>query len=149
MQYTRASVNNLDYDIGGVNLEWAINPHIAVFGRYGFGSIKNRGTLLATTLPTLINAASTATNLSPSTFSAGLAFPNLFKQGALAAIAVGQPFIESNVGNSTQTNVEAFYNFPITENISITPDLQFICNPNNNSSNGTITVGTVRAVFSF
>ncbi len=149
LQYTRASVNNLDYDIGGVNLEWAINPSIAVFGRYGFGSIKNRGTLLSTTLPTLINAASAATNLSPSTFSAGLAFPNLFKQGALAGIAVGQPFIESNVGNSTQTNVEAFYNFPISENISITPDLQFIFNPNNNSSNGTITVGTVRAVFSF
>ena len=149
LQYTRASVNNLDYDIGGVNLEWAINPSIAVFGRYGFGSINNRGTLLSTTLPTLVNAASAATNLSPSTFSAGLAFPNLFKQGALAAIAVAQPFIESNVGNSTQTNVEAFYNFPISENISITPDLQFIFNPNNNSSNGTITVGTVRAVFNF
>jgi len=149
LQYTRASVNNLDYDIGGVNLEWAINPSIAVFGRYGFGSINNRGTLLSTTLPTLVNAASAATNLSPSTFSAGLAFPNLFKRGALAAIAVAQPFIESNVGNSTQTNVEAFYNFPISENILITPDLQFIFNPNNNSSNGTITVGTVRAVFNF
>jgi carbohydrate-selective porin OprB len=79
----------------------------------------------------------------------GLAFPDLFKPGALAAIAVGQPFIESKVGNSTQTNVEVFYNFPITSNISITPDIQFIFNPNNNSANSMITVGTLRTVFSF
>jgi hypothetical protein len=149
LQYTKAAVNNLDYDIGGVNFEWAFTKGVALFGRYGFGNIKNRGTLLSTTLPTFINAASTVTSLSPSTFSAGFAFPNLFKEGALAAIAVGQPFIESSVGNSTQTNLEVFYNFPISEHISITPDLQLIFNPNNNSANSTITVGTLRAVFSF
>jgi carbohydrate-selective porin OprB len=73
----------------------------------------------------------------------------LFKEGAMAAIAVGQPFIENQVGNATQTNVELFYRFPISDNISITPDLQFIFNPNNNSNNSTITVGTLRTVFTF
>ncbi|MFN6070630.1 MAG: hypothetical protein ACK45T_26435, partial [Pseudanabaena sp.] len=29
LQYTRASVNNLDYNTGGVNLEWAFNKAIA------------------------------------------------------------------------------------------------------------------------
>jgi carbohydrate-selective porin OprB len=67
----------------------------------------------------------------------------------VAAIAVGQPFIENQVGNATQTNVELFYRFPISDNISITPDLQFIFNPNNNSNNSTITVGTLRTVFTF
>ena len=147
LQYTRASVNNLDYNMGGVNLEWAVNKAIALFGRYGFGNISNRGTAIAAALPAYTSA--TSDSLNPQTWSAGLAFPDLFKEGAMAAIAVGQPFVENKVGNATQTNVELFYRFPISDNISITPDLQFIFNPNNNSSNGTITVGTLRTVFSF
>lgn len=149
LQYTRASVNNLDYNTGGLNLEWAFNKAIAIFGRYGFGNISNRGTAITTALPNYINAGTTGDSLSPQTWSVGFAFPDLFKEGAMAAIAVGQPLIESKVGNATQTNVELFYRFPISSNISITPDLQFIFNPNNNSGNSTITVGTLRTVFTF
>jgi hypothetical protein len=147
LQYTRASVNNLDYNTGGVNLEWAFNKAIAVFGRYGFGNISNRGTAISAALPTYTTIANDS--LSPQTWSAGFAFPDLFKEGAMAAIAVGQPFVENQVGNATQTNMELFYRFPISDNISITPDLQFIFNPNNNSNNSTITVGTLRTVFTF
>ena len=147
LQYTRAAVNNLDYNTGGVNLEWAFNRAIAVFGRYGFGNISNRGTAIALALPTY--TTSTDSSINPQTWSAGLAFPDLFKEGAIAAIAIEQPFIENKVGNATQTNVELFYRFPFSSNISITPDLQFIFNPNNNSGNSTITVGTLRTVFSF
>ncbi len=147
LQYTRASVNNLDYNTGGVNLEWAFNKAIAVFGRYGFGNISNRGTAISAAIPTYTTSANTSIN--PQTWSAGFAFPDLFKEGAMAAIAIGQPFIESNVGNATQTNVEMFYRFPVSDNISITPDLQFIFNANNNSGNSTITVGTLRTVFTF
>ena len=147
LQYTRASVNNLDYNTGGVNLEWAFNKSVALFGRYGFGNISNRGTAISTALPTYTTTANDS--LSPQTWSAGFAFPDLFKEGAMAAIAVGQPFIESQVGNATQTNMELFYRFPVSDNISITPALQFIFNPNNNSGNSTITVGTLRTVFSF
>ena len=147
LQYTRAAVNNLDYNTGGVNIEWALNRAIAVFGRYGFGNISNRGTAIALALPSY--TTSTDGSINPQTWSAGLAFPDLFKEGAMAAIAIGQPFIESKVGNATQTNVELFYRFPFSSNISITPDLQFIFNPNNNSGNSTITVGTLRTVFSF
>jgi hypothetical protein len=132
LQYTRASVGNLDFNIGGVNLEWAVNRNIAIFGRFGFGGVSNR----------LIT-------FNPVTWSAGVAFPDLIRPGALGAIAVGQPFIERNVGNSTQTNIEAFYKFPLSDNISITPDVQFIINPNNNSGNGLITIGTLRTVLTF
>ena len=147
LQYTRAAVNNLDYNTGGLNIEWAFSKAIAVFGRYGFGNISNRGKAIASALPTYTTAGSDSIN--PQTWSAGLAFPDLIKEGAIAAIAIGQPFIESNIGNATQTNVEMFYRFPISSNISITPDLQFIFNPNNNSGNSTITVGTLRTVFTF
>ena len=147
LQYTRAAVNNLDYNTGGLNFEWAFNKAIAVFGRYGFGNIRNRGTAIALALPTY--TTSTNDSISPQTWSAGLAFPDVFKAGSMAAIAIGQPLIERNIGNTTQTNVELFYRFPFSSNISITPDLQFIFNPNNNSSNSTITVATLRTVFTF
>lgn len=149
LQYTKANVNNLEYNAGGVNVEWAISPKFGIFGRYGFGSINSRDIAIAAALPTYVNVNTTGDTLNPSTWSAGFAFPDLFKDGALAGIAIGQPFIEGKVGNSTQTNLELFYSFPVSDNIRITPDLQFIFNPNNSSTNSTVTVGMIRTVFSF
>jgi carbohydrate-selective porin OprB len=145
-------VNNTDINAGGVNAEWALSKKIAVFGRYGFGTLNTRiaadtaGFTGGLFIPS--GSTTTATSLSPQTWMFGLAFPDLFKEGASAAIAVGQPFIESKIGNATQTNVEAYYSFPVSSNIKITPDVQFIFNPNNTSGN-TIFVGTLRTVFSF
>jgi Carbohydrate-selective porin, OprB family/S-layer homology domain len=150
LQYTNGAVNNTGVNAGGVNVEWKFAKGIAVFGRYGFGTLDNRG-VLATAAPFTagLGATAGATNLSPQTWMAGFAFPDLFKEGAMAGVAVGQPFISNQVGNSTQTNLELFYNFPVTNNIRITPDVQFIFNPNNNSTNSTVFVGTLRTVFSF
>ena len=132
--YTNGSVGNVDINSGGVNAEWAFSKKIAVFGRFGFATLDDR--IAATP------------NASPKTWMFGLAFPDLFKEGATGAVAVGQPFIESNTGTATQTNIEAYYSFPVSSNIKITPDVQFILNPNN-TSGSTIFVGTLRTVFSF
>ncbi|WP_162615599.1 iron uptake porin [Pseudanabaena sp. ABRG5-3] len=149
LQYTNGSVNNLDYNIGGLNFEWLINKGLAVFGRYGFGSIQNRDNPIRDALPTYINANFAGNSIQPQTWSLGLAFPDFFTEGSLGAIAIGQPFIDGNVGNATQTNIELFVKFPITSQIHITPDLQMIFNPNNNSTNGTISILSLRTVFSF
>ena len=150
--YTNGSVNNTDVNTGGVNFEWAFSKKIAVFGRYGFGTLNSRGVASSTAGFTsglfTGGATTTATSLSPQTWMFGLAFPDLFKEGAMAGIAIGQPFIESKIGNASQTNVEAYYSFPVSSNIKITPDVQFIFNPNN-TSGSTIFVGTLRTVFSF
>jgi len=74
---------------------------------------------------------------------------DLFVEGAFAGIAAGQPFIASEIGNATQTNFEAFYNFPVSDNIRVTPVVQVVINPSNQGSNGTIVTGTLRTVFSF
>jgi len=155
--YTNGSVNNTTINTGGVNFEWAFSKKIAVFGRYGFGTLDGRGiassTPVSATVPSFTSslfsgATTTATSLSPQTWMFGLAFPDLFKEGATAGVAIGQPFIESKIGNASQTNVEAYYSFPVSSNIKITPDVQFIFNPNN-TSGSTIFVGTLRTVFSF
>lgn len=149
LQYTNGSVNNLDYNIGGLNFEWMLNKGFAVFGRYGFGSIQNRDNPIRDSLPTYINANFGGNAINPQTWSLGLSFPDLFTEGGLGAIAIGQPFIDTNVGNATQTNLELFVKFPITAQITITPDLQMIFNPNNNSTNGSTTILSLRTVFSF
>jgi len=45
--------------------------------------------------------------------------------------------------------VEALYKYPITDNISITPGAYVIVNPNQDSDNDTIIVGSIRTTFKF
>jgi porin len=70
-------------------------------------------------------------------------------EGTLPGFAVGQPFIENSLGDVTQLNMEAFYRFPLNDNITITPLVQVIVNPGNLSSSGTLYTGTLRMSFSF
>ncbi|MBD2188251.1 iron uptake porin [Pseudanabaena mucicola] len=162
--YTNGAVDNSTINAGGVNVEWAFAKNVAVFGRYGFGSIDISRNFTATggTVPVGIPAVKGVYN--PQSWMAGFSFSDVFKEGAVAGIAIGQPFIEGDVGVSSQTNLELFYSFPVTKNIRITPDIQLIFNPNNNiaqqflnagalgggtNPNGTVFVGTLRTVFSF
>lgn len=146
LQYMTASVSQRNFSIGGVNAELALSPKIGLFGRYGFGSINGE---VPGSNASFTNTTFNGTTLNPSTWQAGVAFLDLFIPRAKALIGVGQPFIENHIGNSTQTNVEALYRIPLSDNIAISPDIQFIFNANNNSANRTITVGTIRTVFTF
>ena len=133
LTYSGGQIFDNHFDVFGVNFELALSQQVAVFGRYGYGSYNN----------------TTFGNINPHYWMAGIGFSDLFIPGALAGIAAGQPFIENAIGNATQTNMEAFYNFPIRDNIRITPLIQVITDPGNQKSNGTIVTGTVRTVFSF
>ncbi len=132
-QYTGGEILGDRFDVVGANFEWAISERIAVFGRYGYGSYNNTD----------------FGDINPSYWIVGIAFPDLFMSGAISGVAVGQPFIADKIGNATQTNIEAFYNFPVNDNIRITPLVQVITNAANQDSNGTIVSGTLRTVFSF
>jgi hypothetical protein len=104
-----------------------------------------------------------------------LNFPDLLGEGNLAGIYVGQPpkitnsdisddsggrnrpsfvnrgdFTFSEGGQpDTATHVEGFFRFQVTDNISITPGVIVIFNPNHNDNNDTITIGAVRTTFNF
>jgi len=144
LQYTRATLDGATgyspligvpstLDAFGANLEWTFAKGAALFGRFGVGTVRDNTGVIP--------------SVSPIYWSVGFAFPNLFKKGALAGIGVGQP--EANLATpATQTNLELFYNYPVSDNITITPDIQFIFNPGNTTAN-TIFVGTLRTVFSF
>lgn len=117
----------------GFNEELALSDRVGFWGRYGYSSYPN----------------TTVGDINPNYWTLGLAFLDLFAEGAIAGMGVGQPFIEGEIGNATQINFEAFYNFPLTRNIRITPLIQGVVNLGNQGTNGTILTGTIRTVFSF
>lgn len=133
IEYSGGKLFGGRFDVVGVNVEWALSQKLGIFGRYGYGSYKNTA----------------FGDINPNYWMAGVSFRDLLKSGAIAGVAVGQPFIESTVGNATQTNIEAFYNYPVNDNIRVTPLLQVITNSSNQDSNGTIFTGSLRTIFSF
>ena len=85
-----------------------------------------------------------------------LAFPDLGKKGNLAGIVLGQPpkVTNSSLGNvgedrNSSFHVEGLYRYQLNNNISVTPGIIVIFNPENNSANDTVYVGTVRTTFTF
>jgi porin len=133
LQYSGGKVFSSGFHGFGVNFDLALSNQLGIFGRYGYAKYPN----------------TTLGDISPNYWMAGVALRDLFVPRALAGIALGQPFIESAVGNATQTNFEAFYNFPVSDNIRVTPLIQVITHPANQKTNGTIVTGTLRTVFSF
>ncbi|RUT08152.1 porin [Dulcicalothrix desertica PCC 7102] len=133
LQYSGGKVFGSSFQGVGVNFDYSLNSQIGIFGRYGYASYTN----------------TSLGNIYPNYWMAGFSLQHLFIKGGIFGVAVGQPFIESAVGNSTQTNYEFFYNFPVSENIRVTPLLQVVTNPSNQDDNGRIISGTLRTVFSF
>ena len=85
-----------------------------------------------------------------------LAFPDLGKKGNLAGIVLGQPpkVTNSSLGRNfqdrnTSFHVEGLYRYQLNNNISVTPGIIVIFNPENNSANDTVYVGTIRTTFTF
>ncbi|MGB2926984.1 MAG: iron uptake porin [Limnothrix sp.] len=87
------------------------------------------------------------------------AFPDFLADGALGGIVVG---IEPKVTNSsvvvdgnnledpdTSLHVEAFYQYPLNDNIMITPGIVWLTAPDHNSSNDDVFIATIRTLFSF
>ncbi|WP_414519224.1 iron uptake porin [Nostoc sp. PCC 9305] len=95
-------------------------------------------------------------------WAVGLAFPDLFSEGALGGVLVGmEPKMISlsrgvdlgagagQADKDTSLHVEAFYQYRIGDNIEVTPGLIWITAPNSDSSNPDSLFAWVRTVFRF
>jgi len=145
-------------DAIGATLDWRISPYLTL-GTWG-GFTKSSAVIGATG------------SVETTNWMVYLNFPDLFKQGNLAGIYVGQPpkitssnlsfgNIPSSIGldgvafgatgsqPSSTTHVELFYLHRITDRISITPGVIFLFNPVQTATSDTITIGTIRTTFSF
>jgi hypothetical protein len=86
----------------------------------------------------------------------GLYVTDILKKGNSAGLIFGQPLkrvstdgIASNPENRTPYQVEGFFNFRVNDNLSITPGVFAIFNPEGQSTNGTAIVPVIRTTFTF
>jgi hypothetical protein len=120
LQYTNAKVNGTDINAFGVNLEWGVARELALFGRYGVGSYEGFNQRSLQNL-----------DLNPRSWMVGATLRNFLITGSKAGIAIGQPFVESGLGNATQTNTEAYFSFLLNDKINVIPSIQIVSNPDN------------------
>ncbi|MEG4458948.1 iron uptake porin [Microcoleus sp. N9_A1] len=129
------------------NFDWLVARRFGLFGRYGYAETN--------IFPKTNRPDGTIKNQS---YQLGVAFPDLFKEGALLTVSYlvpfdftgGRRFLVSGGGNGgTQYEIEATYYFPITDHVSIVPAFYAIGNANNFDNNPTIFVGNLRTQFSF
>lgn len=89
-------------------------------------------------------------------YAIALAFPDLGKKGSLGGIIAGaEPYAGNlnprpvNFSNDTPLHFEAFYRYPVNDNISITPGVIWLSSPNQDQDNDDIFIGTLRTTFKF
>jgi Carbohydrate-selective porin, OprB family/S-layer homology domain len=126
----------------GVGFSWEASKRFALSGWAG-ASFANAETLPGKPGATVLNFALTA------------AFPDLFGQGNMGGLVFGSEpsVISSGIAGGDDANLplhfEALYRFKVNDNISITPGIIAIINPEGNSSNDPVILGTIRTTFTF
>ncbi|WP_017319297.1 iron uptake porin [Mastigocladopsis repens] len=85
-----------------------------------------------------------------------LGFPDLGKKGNLGGIIVGmEPKVtdssinEISSDRDTSYHIEAFYQYKVTDNITITPGVIWLTAPDHNSDNDDVVTGAIRTTLSF
>ena len=93
-------------------------------------------------------------------YAVTMAFPDLGKKGNVAGIVVGMEpkvtGVSSSLSNAginkdpdTSYHIEGFYQYKLSDNISITPGVIWLTSPDHDNQNDDIVIGTVRTTFTF
>ncbi len=145
----------------GLQANIRLSPGLVLAGWAGLTDAKARRTIGTTPANRTVREGDRATILN---WAVGLAFPDLFKEGSLGGIIFGMPpqVTSSDFGLATPTavsarredrnssyHIEGFYRYRLNDNLSITPGVLVILNPEGNSANNAIYVGTLRTTFTF
>ncbi|WP_226588199.1 iron uptake porin [Microseira wollei] len=125
----------------GFEAYWKINPRIAISGWFGY---------IDANRVDRIDGDANIIN-----YAVNLAFPDLFKENAVGGLGFGMPpkVIQNTIADREDTGTgfhfEAFYEYPLTENIKVIPGIIYLTNPDHNETKGDIFIGTIRTVFNF
>lgn len=133
-----------------VNFDWLVTDWVGLFGRYTYGEIDVNPVIVSPLRPDGI--------VSGQSVQLGVAFPDLFKEGALMTFSYLKPFatldgrnylVSGGGDGGVQYEFELSYFYPLTSNISLIPSFYAIANPNNFDDNPTIFVGNLQTQFRF
>ena len=131
-----------------LNFDWLLSPQFALFGRYSY-SIANIDPVSSSIRGGQVNLQA---------FQLGMAFPDLWQQGALGTLAVVAPFdvvsgreflVGGGGDGGTEIDFEAVYSYPIGDHIAIVPTFFATFNSNNFSQNPPVYGTTLRMQFLF
>ncbi|WP_228040027.1 iron uptake porin [Nodosilinea sp. LEGE 07088] len=141
-------LTNAPADTFLVNFDWTPVSWLGLFGRYSYGTV---GLTSATT-------QTSVGSVDAQSLQFGLAFPNLFKEGAQATISYlvpfsvinGRQFLVSGAGDGgRQQEIELSYRYPLSRNIALMPSVYWILEPNNFSNNPDIFIFNLQTQLSF
>jgi len=146
---TGSNFSNLPFGLGvplvsnsyAVGASWKMFPHLAVSGWFGYTNAERVDGVKGDA--DIIN------------YAVNLAFPDLFKKSAVGGLGFGMPpkviynAIAAREDKGTGLQFEAFYEYPLNNNIKLIPGAIYIINSNHNDANGDIFVGTMRMVLNF
>ncbi|MGK7890203.1 MAG: iron uptake porin [Leptolyngbyaceae cyanobacterium] len=87
-------------------------------------------------------------------WAVSLGLPDVGSEGSLAGLLVGNPprVLENDGGpdeDDATWHIETFYRYRLNRHLSFIPGVVVLVNPENNSNNDTIVVGSFRTVFQF
>ncbi len=160
-------------DAIGATINWRISPYVTLGA---WGGYTNSNAVNNTNNSNNLRNDNSGT-VETNNWMVYLNFPDLFQQGNLGGIYIGQPpkitssNLTSRIGFNanipgalglpnttygaiggqpdTTTHLELFYVHRLTDNISITPGLIFVFHPIQTAGSDTITIGTIRTTFRF
>ncbi|OLT58477.1 iron uptake porin [Moorena bouillonii] len=82
-------------------------------------------------------------------YGGGLAFPDFGKEGSVLGLFGGAvPYSDLNE-IETPIHIEGFYKYQLSDNISITPGVIWVINPEQSDDNDDAVIGTIRTTFTF
>ena len=89
-------------------------------------------------------------------YAVTLGFPDLGKKGNLAGVIVGmEPKVTSSSfagvtkDPNTSYHIEGFYQYKLSDNITLTPAVIWLTAPDHNDTNDNVVIGALRTTFSF
>ncbi|WP_096621915.1 iron uptake porin [Calothrix sp. NIES-3974] len=153
-----APANAFDHHAVGATVAWRVNPNLQLGGWGGWTFSR----------PVGLSGRVETTN-----WAIFAALPNLFRPGNLGGVIFGQPpkitastlpdgynlpnFAVPDFATGggqggredTSLHLEMFYRAQINNNLSLTPGIFVVFNPNHNRDNDALVVGTLRATFRF
>jgi ubiquinone biosynthesis protein UbiJ len=143
----------------GVQANFQLSSKFILAGWYGYtdAEAETGGASTVNGVPITVNGGDSA---SFNYWGASLALQDFGRKGNLLGFVFGQPpktaSNDANITNGrglrdsdTSYHLEGLYRLQLNDNISVTPALLVIFNPEHNDRNDTIYVGTLRTTFSF
>ncbi|WP_017314834.1 iron uptake porin [Mastigocladopsis repens] len=132
----------------GVEAAFRLSPKITIGGWYGYSEAEAK------------SGAAEGDEAEFNYWAATLSFRDFVKQGNVLGFIFGKPpkasendFVQTDgvrrEDEDTSYHLEALYRLQLTDNIAVTPGVIVIFNPEHNSDNDTVYVGTLRTTFTF